>query len=139
MEATVTDTGKGHMFALAYSTGGGGKNGTGNGPWPGVDWEDGVYMYGDKPSQTYIGILAKYFTTPSWELKSSDATTGSWTILYNGGLPMGYRAHFEGGLSLGEGGDGSEAPVAFLEGAITASDTTDATDNALQTNITNFY
>lgn len=140
MESTVEDKGDGAMFALAYSTGSGGTVGTGSGPWPGVDWENGVYLYGATPAQAYLSILAKYATSgPSWELKSGDATTGSLTTLYNGALPSGYSAAFEGGLSLGEGGDGSAAPTAFLEGAVIASTTTDATDNAVQSNITAFY
>lgn len=140
MEDTVHDDGAGTMFALAYSTGAEGTVGTGTGPWPGVDWENGVYLYGATPTQTYLNILAKYTPTgPNWELKSADATTGSLTTLYDGSPPSGYTAAFEGGLSLGEGGDGSAAPTAFLEGAVVANYTTDATDNALQSNVAAFY
>jgi hypothetical protein len=45
----------------------------------------------------------------------------------------------QGGLSLGRAGDATNAPVNFIEGAILASATTDATDNAVQANLTSFY
>ena len=141
MESTVADTGNGHMFALAYATGvDEGTEGTGSGPWPGVDLENGVWKYGATPAFSYLNILTKYATAgPTSEIKSGDATTGSLSTLYNSTMPGSDSAHWEGGLSLGEGGDGSGAPTAFLEGVITASTTTDATDNALQANIASFY
>jgi Alpha-L-arabinofuranosidase B, catalytic len=55
------------------------------------------------------------------------------------GLPPGYAAHWEGGLSLGEGGDSSPAPVEFLEGAVMASTTASSTDLAIQASIAQFY
>ena len=46
----------------------------------------------------------------------------------------------QGGLSLGEGGDGSNMGTgAFSEGVVIAAQTTDATDNAIQTNLTTVY
>jgi hypothetical protein len=72
-------------------------------------------------------------------VKSADASQPSLTLLYSGGLPPGYAAHWEGGLSLGEGGDSSPAPVQFLEGAVMASATTDSTDLAIQASIAEFY
>jgi non-reducing end alpha-L-arabinofuranosidase len=138
MENHVGDDGGGTMFALAYSTGSEGVEGTGPGPWPGVDWENGVFLFGPTPTQTNLSILAKYATAgPTWELKSGDATQGPLTTLNNSAPP--FTAAFEGGLSLGEGGDGSQAPVAFFEGAVIASTTSDATDNAIQANVATFY
>jgi hypothetical protein len=47
--------------------------------------------------------------------------------------------HLEGGLTIGAGGDGSGgAPVvagAFIEGVVIAAQTSDATDDAIQTSI----
>ena len=54
-------------------------------------------------------------------------------------LPSSWVADKEGGLSLGEGGDGSPAPIDFLEGFITESVTSDTTDNSVQSNIASFY
>jgi non-reducing end alpha-L-arabinofuranosidase len=142
MEATVADTGKGHMFALAYASGAEGTYGLGTGQWPGVDWEQGVYMYGAVPSASVQTILAKYNTSgPSWEVRTAGAVQGSFSTLYSGSLPSGYTAQFEGGggLSLGEGGDGSTAPVDFLEGAILASASADTVDDSVQTSISQIF
>jgi non-reducing end alpha-L-arabinofuranosidase len=132
---------KGHMFALALSTGGMGTSGTGTGPWPGLDLEQGVYLYGPTPTQTYLSIFGRYnATSTTMTLKSGDATQGRLTTLYNGALPTGYTMDLEGGLSLGEGGDAvSSAPVNFIEGAFLATPSADETDNAVQANLTSFY
>jgi len=46
----------------------------------------------------------------------------------------------KGGLSLGEGGDGSNMGTgAFSEGVVIAAQTTDATDNAIQVNLVSVY
>jgi hypothetical protein len=131
---------KGQMFGLAYSTGGMGVEGTGTGPWPGLDLELGVYGYGPTPTQKYLSILGKYNSTATtMTLKFGDATQGGLTTLYTGSLPAGYTMNLEGAVSLGMGGDGSNSPINFIEGAIIASPSTDATDNALQANIVSFY
>lgn len=140
MESTVADGGNGTMFALAFSTGSGGTTGSGTGPWAGVDWENGVYLYGPTQTSPYIDEFAEYVPSgPSWSLQSGNAVQGALSTLYNGALPSGYTADFQGGLSLGEGGDGSAAPVRFLEGYIAASDTSSATNNAVQENTATFY
>lgn len=137
-EATVADSGSGHMFALAFSTGAAGTFGTGSGPWPGVDWENGVYLYGSNATSTFETILAKYSPTgPTWALEEGPVSQNSLITLHSGTPP--FTADFEGGLSLGEGGDGSAAPINFIEGAILASTTTGAADAALQQSIQNFY
>jgi hypothetical protein len=139
-ESPTRDAGKGAMFSLAYSTGAGGTFGSGPGPWPGVDLEDGVYMYGSTPTQNYLSIFGRYNPAGSiLTLKSGDATQGRLSTLYNGPLPAGYTMDLQGGLSLGRGGDGGNAPTNFIEGAILASATTDATDNAVEANLTGFY
>ena len=71
-------------------------------------------------------------------MKSDPGLTGALGILVNAAtLPD--TADFEGGLSLGEGGDGSVAPVGFHEGIVIAGATSDATDNAIAANIAAFY
>ena len=46
----------------------------------------------------------------------------------------------DGGLSLGEGGDGSNMGTsAFSEGLVIASQTSDATDNLIQANLVTVY
>ncbi len=139
-ESPTENAGKGSMFSLAYSIGGEGTVGIGTGPWPGIDLEDGVYLYGPTPIQQYLSIFGRYDpSNNSMTLKSGDATQDQLTTLYNGLLPAGYTMNLQGGLSLGRGGDGSNAPTDFIEGAILASATTDATDNAVQANLTSFY
>jgi hypothetical protein len=139
-ESPTEDAGKGSMFSLAYSTGGEGPVGIGTGPWPGIDLENGVYLYGLTPIQQYLSIFGRYDrSNTGMTLKSGDATQGQLSTLYNGFLPAGYTMNLQGGLSLGRGGDGSNAPTDFIEGAILASATTDATDNAVQANLTGFY
>jgi Alpha-L-arabinofuranosidase B, catalytic len=141
MEATVQDTGNGHMFALAYSSGALGTYGYGAPPWPGVDLENGVYLYGPQALQAVgsntISIFGKYSTANWFVVKSADASQPSLTLLYSGGLPPGYAAHWEGGLSLGEGGDSTPAPIQFLE--VMASTTAASTDLAIQASIAEFY
>ncbi len=139
-ESPTENAGKGSMFSLAYSTGGEGTVGIGTGPWAGIDLEDGVYLYGSTPIQQYLSIFGRYNPpNTSMTLKSGDATQGQLSTLYNGFLPAGYTMNLQGGLSLGRGGDGSNAPTDFIEGAIMASATMDATDNVVQANITGFY
>ena len=132
---------KGYMFGLAWSTGGMGVEGTGPGPWPGIDLELGVWGYGPTPAVKYLTILGKYDpTTGIMTLKSGDATQGPLTTLYQGLLPLGYTVlNLEGGLGLGQGGDASNSPINFIEGGITATVTTDAQDDAVQANIVAFY
>jgi hypothetical protein len=72
---------------------------------------------GDRPTQHVLG----------WSLP---ATTSS----YYSPLRQ------EGGLSLGEGGDGSSSGTgAFSEGAVIADVTSDATDDMIQANIATIY
>lgn len=132
---------KGYMFGLAKSTGGMGMEGSGTGPWPGLDLELGVWGYGPTPTAKYLTILGKYDpTTGTMTLKSGDATQGKLVTLYSGPLPPGYTVlNLEGGLSLGAGGDASNSPINFIEGGISAAVTTDAEDAALQANIVAFY
>ncbi len=142
VEATVADTGAGHMYTVAYSTGALSVTGTPPGPWPGIDRENGVDLYGPPVTSTLITILAKTDcagATPSEILKSGDATTGALTTLKSGAAIWIGGCHLEGGLSLYEGGDGSSTPGDFLEGVMVASSTSDATDNLIQSNIISFY
>jgi Alpha-L-arabinofuranosidase B, catalytic len=54
--------------------------------------------------------------------------------------PRRFRTGRAGGLSLGEGGDGSKLGTgAFSEGVVIAAVTSDATDNLMQANITSVY
>ena len=139
---SVSDMGNGTMFSLAYSFGGGGvfgNGGVGSGPWAGVDWENGVFLYGPAGLPQLTTILGKYTNSSSWAVEHAAVTSAAPTIDYSGSLPGGYSANWKGGLSLGEGGDGSAAPVNFIEGAVIAGSTSAATDAALFQSIGGFY
>jgi len=140
-EIPIEDAGKGAMFSLAYSTGNMGTFGTGPGPWPGIDLEQGVFLSGPTPTQKYLTILGKYnAANGTMELKLGDATQGTLQTLYNGALPAGYTTlNLKGAVSLGMGGDGSNSPINFIEGAIVAAPSAEPTDTLLQNNITGFY
>jgi|SRR5271165_7064152 len=143
MEATVSDTGNGHMFALAWGSSGGWRGGSGSGPWIGTDWENGIYASSTGTGNTtapvqladFIFALAKTDGSTTWVLKGGPAASPNLETLYSGGLPSGYTANFEGGISLGEGGDGSISEIVFVEGMIIPSMSTDAADQAIQTNL----
>ncbi|WP_253185406.1 arabinofuranosidase catalytic domain-containing protein [Burkholderia plantarii] len=160
---------EGMMFGLAYASGNaavfgygpGYKNG---GPtysandtgvnWPGVDAEAGVYLYGPKQPLTegFVTVLAKYSPQTQanhFAVKGGDASQAVLTSVYSGVPPeavdffgdTGHRflGRWEGGLSLGEGGDESDAPIEFYEGAIITKMSSDAADNAVQGSIQTFY
>ena len=88
---------------------------------------------------TYMSILGKFSPAGSgaWAVKYGDATAASLSVGACAGAPL--TASFQGGISLGEGGDGSSAAVAFFEGVMAAYSTADATDNLIQANIAAFY
>lgn len=122
--------------------------------WPGVDAEAGVYLYGPQqpPREKFVTVLAKYSPNTAsniFAVKGGSASQGVLTALYDGAPPEAYifgndaghafNGQWQGGLSLGEGGDGSAAPIQFFEGAILTKATTDATDNAIQGSISDYY
>jgi hypothetical protein len=153
MEAQVKSDGNGTMSALNIGTSDNGfaSPGAGSGPWGMVDFESGVYAGGNRigivnpgnPSITsdLVTVLSKTNGTTSWVLKVGDASKAALTTAWSGALPNGYNPlKQEGGLSLGEGGDGSNLGTgAFSEGVVVADVTSDATDNLIQSNIASVY
>lgn len=141
METTVVDTGNGHMFALEYSAALGTAISGSKVPLFGVDVENGAQTYPANVQQNCgtVGLLAKYSNAlNATTIKLFSLVNGQQQLLANNAAPM-YTPVLEGGLSLGEGGDGSEAPTSFFEGAIITGATTDATDTAINANISAFY
>src|ERR1035437_2245517 len=162
MENPVAFNAAGHMFALAWGVNvastwdataplgtGGGLIGAQSIPAAGIDWEAGVLLYlasGTPP--TYMTIMGKYDPTINgpvgdFDVRQGDATLPTITSLCGGdcGHPNSYPVppDFEGGLSLGEGGDGSASKGKFFEGVVAASALSDATINSVQANIAAFY
>jgi hypothetical protein len=78
-----------------------------------------------------------------WALKSGNAQSGALSVNIDlNSLPTGGYSPLkqEGGLGLGEGGAGdSGGSGGFSEGAVMAAETTDATDNAIQTSIVSVF
>lgn len=140
---------QGLMEALYWGAGAddhpglGGKHG--RGPWVMGDLESGVWggnNADENPRNTPITDVA--FVTAMlkgrpghWALKGGDANAGRLKTLYDGPRPPGYSVmKKQGAIVLGIGGDNSDLGVGtFYEGAMTASYTSDATDEAVHANI----
>lgn len=155
MESTVRDDGAGTMSALYFGSSTDWTKGAGKGPWGMTDYENGLFagavadpggtnaMYPSiaYPGNNLVTVLSKTNGTTQWALKAGNASTGALNTYWNGALPNGYSPlQQQGGLSLGEGGDGSNGGSgAFSEGVVIANMTSDATDDAIQVNITSLY
>jgi hypothetical protein len=166
MENHIGDDGPGTMTALYFGKATDWTRGAGSGPWVMLDMENGVFAGGGSiailnagnasvnssdPSLSYaspniVTGLAKTDGTKNFEIKYGNASTGGLSIAWNGSLPTNTNPtsyiplHQQGGISLGEGGDGSAMGTgAFSEGAIIAAQTSDATDDAIQANLTTLY
>jgi Alpha-L-arabinofuranosidase B, catalytic len=157
-------TGPGTLSALNLSKIEFWSKGTGNGPWPMVDFETGVYTgntakcgsgvpstvacsstgQNPNPSVTFdiVTTLFKHNGVNHWALKTGNAKAGALSVNIDlAALPIGYSPlKQEGGLGLGEGGAGDPSGTGgFSEGGVIAGETTDATDSAIQNSIVNFY
>ncbi len=166
MENHIGDDGPGTMTALYFGDATDWTRGAGAGPWVMLDMENGVFAGGGPiailnagqasvnasdpslkfPSPNIITGLAKTDGTKTFEIKYGNASTGTLSVAWNGSLPTNTNPtsyiplHQQGGISLGEGGDGSAMGTgAFSEGAIIAAETSDATDAAIQANLTTLY
>ncbi|HEY1996678.1 arabinofuranosidase catalytic domain-containing protein [Paraburkholderia sp.] len=122
--------------------------------WPGVDAEAGVYLYGPQQpkNEKFVTVLSKYSPVNAsniFVVKGGSASQNVLTALFDQAPPEAlnfggdaghaFNGQWQGGLSLGEGGDGSAAPVQFFEGAVITKATSDVTDNAIQSSIASFY
>ncbi|MEU0945518.1 arabinofuranosidase catalytic domain-containing protein [Streptomyces canus] len=125
---------------------------SGSGPWVQADLEWGLYSGGSQSWNSnqrafpvkFVTAMLKNNGTSRFALKGGNAQSGSLTTLWDGGLPGGYSPmKKQGAIVLGSGGDcckpGGGANLSagtFYEGAIVAGYPSDATDNAVQANIT---
>ncbi len=165
MEAGIQNDGPGTMNALYFGQTKDWTWGAANGPWGMVDMEDGVFSFGGNagnvdpsngntdgqntsdpafayPGTNVVAVLSKTNGTSTFALKVSDVEqSGGFTSAWSGALPDGYAPlHQEGGLSLGEGGDGSDnVDGAFFEGFVVAGEESDAADTALQANLHQYF
>jgi hypothetical protein len=159
METNIRDDGPGTMSALYFGSSTAWTKGAGKGPWGMTDYENGLFSGAVKdpggtnanyPSLVYPGnnlvmVLTKSNGTTAWTLKAGNAATGPLNTYWKGSLPAATTAPYsplrqQGGLSLGEGGDGSNSGTgAFSEGVVIAAVTSDATDDLIQANISSVY
>ncbi|HET8846654.1 MAG TPA: arabinofuranosidase catalytic domain-containing protein, partial [Ktedonobacteraceae bacterium] len=141
--------GAGAMDAISFSTSCWFGGCTGTGPWVQADLEFGLFSGGSTTWNTnqraftnrYVTAMLKNNGTTQMALKGGNAQAGSLTTLYKGSLPSGYNPmKQQGAIILGSGGDCCATNTnlsqgTFYEGAIVAGYPSDATDDAVQTNI----
>ena len=142
--------GNGAMDAINFSTECwfGGCSGTG--PWVQADLENGLFAGGStawNPNQVsetshFVTAMLKNNGTTQMALQGANAQSGSLTKLYGGALPSGYNPmRKQGAIILGSGGDccqtnHNDSAGTFYEGAMVKGYPSDATDAAVQANIT---
>nr|WP_217712198.1 arabinofuranosidase catalytic domain-containing protein [Kitasatospora sp. NA04385] len=146
-ESTPADTGNGHMDAVSIATTCYFPPCSGSGPWIEADLENGMFQ-GDNGSNTanlgnsspFVTAVLKNNGQTTYALKGGNAQSGALTTWWNGALPSrsGYRPmKQEGGIILGIGGDNSNwNRGTFFEGAMVSGYPSDATENAVQANVT---
>jgi hypothetical protein len=160
----IAYSGPGTLTALNFSTMTFWSKGTGNGPWPMVDFETGVYTGNTgkcgsgipstvdctntgenaNPSVTFdlVTTFFKHNGVDHWALKTGNAKAGALSVNVDlSALPKGYSPLKQlGGLGLGEGGAGDcGGNGGFSEGAVMAGETTNATDDAIQKSVVSVY
>ena len=146
-ETSNTDTGNGHMDAINFGTLCWFQPCGGSGPWVTADLENGLFSGGNGSdpgntgnSGTFVTAMLKNNGTTAYAIKDANAQSGALKTEYSGPLPDigGYTPmHQEGSVLLGTGGDDSNGSDGeFFEGVITAGYPSDATDAAVQANVT---
>lgn len=150
VETETKDTGAGHMDTLNLSTLGA-SGASGRGPWVQADLEEGVFQGKTAVWTPNRGNASKFVTATlknngvdTFALKGGDSQNGSLSTWYNGSLPDGVDRFgsswkpmkLEGSIGLGAGGDNSNRGTqSFFEGVMTSGYASDATENAVQSNI----
>jgi hypothetical protein len=144
-EVSNTDTGAGHMNAIEWGSACWFGGCTGSGPWVEADLENGMYSTSTGPNTAsnpgvndpFVSAWEKNNGTSNFTLKYGNAATGGLTTTYSGGLPSGYSMHLEASVLLGTGGDNSGGGAGeFFESALTSGYPSDATENAVQAELT---
>jgi hypothetical protein len=147
-EVSNTDTGNGHMNAIEWGSACWFGGCTGSGPWVEADLENGMYSTNTGPNTAsnlgvndpLVSAWEKNNGTSNFTLKYGNATSGGLTTTYSGALPSasGYSPmHLEASVLLGTGGDNSGGGAGeFFESAMTSGTPSDATENAVQAELT---
>jgi len=146
-ERNSRDNGNGTMEAIYFGNNNWWGSGAGNGPWIMADLENGLFSgvnpknNANDPSISHRFLTAIVKGEPNhWAIRGGNAQSGGVSTFYNGQRPnvSGYNPmKKEGAIILGIGGDNSNgAAGTFYEGVMTSGYPTDATENAVQANIT---
>ena len=145
-ETSHDDTGNGHMNAIYFGSACWFGGCTGPGPWVEADLENGMYSTNTGPNTAsnpgvndpFVSAWEKNNGTSNFTLKYGNATSGGLTTTYSGALPNNYSPmHEEADILLGTGGDNSNGDSGeFFEGAVTSGYPSDATENAVQSELT---
>ncbi|MFD8500099.1 arabinofuranosidase catalytic domain-containing protein [Amycolatopsis sp. NPDC059657] len=146
-ETNGRDNGNGTMEAIYFGNIKVWGYGSGPGPWVMADLENGLFSGADPkynandPTVNHRYLTAIIKGEPNhWAIRAGNAQSGGLSTYYNGPRPNapGYNPmRKEGAIILGTGGDNSiGAAGTFYEGVMTSGYPTDATENAVQANIT---
>src|SRR6185503_17741886 len=146
-ERNSRDNGNGTMEAIYFGNITVWGFGSGPGPWIMADLENGLFSGVNQRQNTGDPTINYRFTTAivkgepnHWSIRGGNAQSGSLSTFYNGVRPnvSGYNPmRKEGAIILGIGGDNSiGAAGTFYEGVMTSGYPSDATENAVQANIT---
>jgi hypothetical protein len=146
-ERNSRDNGNGTMEAIYFGNIKVWGYGAGPGPWVMADLENGLFSgvnqhyNANDPTVNDRYLTAIVKGEPNhWAIRGGNAQSGSLSTFYNGVRPnvAGYNPmRKEGAIILGIGGDNSiGAAGTFYEGVMTSGYPSDATENAVQANIT---
>ncbi|MCZ7436917.1 cellulose binding domain-containing protein [Micromonospora sp. WMMC241] len=146
-ETNSRDNGNGTMEAIYFGNNKVWGTGTGNGPWIMADLENGLFSgvnpgyNANNPSISHRYLTAIVKGEPNhWAIRGGNAQSGSLNTIYDGKRPnaSGYNPmKKEGAIILGIGGDNSHgAAGTFYEGVMTSGYPSNATEDAVQANIT---
>ncbi|MEU5116827.1 alpha-L-arabinofuranosidase B [Streptomyces longwoodensis] len=145
-ETNSRDNGNGTMETIYFGNSKTWGYGSGNGPWVMADLENGLFSGVNRgynagnPSVSHRFLTAAVKGGPNhWAIRSGNAQSGGLATAYDGPRPnaTGYNPmKKEGAIILGIGGDNSNGSAGtFYEGVLTSGFPTDATENAVQSNI----
>jgi hypothetical protein len=146
-ETNSNDDGNGTMEAIYFGNIKVWGYGSGNGPWIMADLENGLFSgvnqhyNANDPTINYRYTTAIIKGGPNhWAIRGGNAQSGNLSTFYDGVRPnvSGYNPmRKQGAIILGTGGDNSKgAQGTFYEGVMTSGYPSDATENAVQANIT---
>ncbi|WP_082114402.1 arabinofuranosidase catalytic domain-containing protein [Lentzea aerocolonigenes] len=146
-ERNSRDNGNGTMEAIYFGNIKVWGYGTGNGPWVMADLENGLFSgvnagyNANDPTVSHRFLTAIIKGEPNhWAIRAGNAQAGALSTYYDGKRPNvnGYNPmRKEGAIILGTGGDNSIGSAGtFYEGVMTSGYPSNATEDAVQANIT---